>query len=63
MNHLDIGKNVFLMTRSPIWVLIPQNLDDHQTLSIFEHVGSHVTSISLSQLFFVMVTSIFDDIV
>lgn len=63
MDHLDIGKNVFLMTRSPIWVLKSQNADDHQTLSIFEHVGSHVTSISLSQLLCVMVTSIFYDIV
>ena len=43
-----------ILLRTSIWILLPRNLGDHQTLSIYKHVGFHLTFMSLSHLIFDM---------
>ena len=43
--------------RQPNWVLLLRNPDDHQTSSIPQRIGFHVTSMLLFHLIFYMLTS------
>ena len=51
----DMVTFIFLLWQ-PIWVLLMQNLGDHQPLSTFEHVGIHIISMLLSRSFVNMLT-------
>ena len=49
--------------RQPIWIFLPQNPDEHETLSNFGHVGFRDTSMSKFQSFSNMATLILGDFV
>ena len=62
--QIEVSKSHFLLLpwspyfalRQPIWVVWPHNLGDRQILSTYAHVGNHTTVMSLSHLFYEMLT-------